>query len=281
MSAGRLLLAGCGFVGLATARRFHALGWEVVALTRSAESAAQLAGEPFAVQACDILDREALARLGSFDAVIDCVSSGHGTADDYRRVYLEGAEALLAVFPKARFIFTGSTSVYAQNDGSVVDETSPAEPERETGCILRATEERVVAAGGWVLRLAGLYGPGRWALLRHFLEGVAVIEGDGSRWLNHTHRDDAAGAMAFVLADESRRRVPPGIYNVTDSEPMTQRDAYALMAAHTHRPMPPHGPIDLARKRGVTSKRVSNARLRALGWEPLYPSIREGLKAMA
>lgn len=264
-------MAGCGFTGLEVARRFHALGWAVTGLTYSGESARGMASEPFAVRAGDVNDRAALRALGSFDAVVDCVSSSRGGADAYRNVFLEGARSLLESVHPERFVFAGSTSVYAQTDGAVVTEESPAQPLRETGCILRAAEEMVLAAGGFVARLAGIYGPGRWALLERFLDGRAVIEGGGERIVNQIHRDDAASALVFLASVPG---VLPGIYNVVDDSPMTQREAYRCLSEHFGRPLPPDGPVDLSRKRGWTSKRVSNAKLRALGWAPEYPAFR-------
>ncbi len=197
-----VLIVGCGFVGEAAADRFHAAGWQVEGWTHSAESAARLAAEkPYPVAAHDITGPAgALPTDGAPDVLVDCVSSGRGGPEQYRRVYLDGARSLRAAFPAARFLFTSSTSVYAQVDGAWVDEASPAEPDRETGRVLRETETLVLAApGGTVARLAGIYGPGRSALRRKFLAGESVIEGDGGRWLNQIHRDDAAGAL-FRLA---------------------------------------------------------------------------------
>ena len=194
----------------------------------------------------------------------------------YRAAYLEGSRLLLEAFHPRQFIFTSSTSVYAQNDGSLVTEESPAEPQRETGQILRATEELVLQHGGAVARLAGIYGPARSVLLRKFLDGSAVIEGDGSRWINQIHRDDAASALFQIVTQSAA-----GVFNVADDAPLTQRDLYTRLAAHFQRPLPPEGPVDTDRKRGVTSKRVSNAKLRAPGWKPRFPSffdaLREGL----
>ncbi len=152
-----------------------------------------------------------------------------------------------------------------------MDEDSPATPDRETGRVLRETEGVVLGApgGGTVARLAGIYGPGRSNLLRKFLSGEAIIEGDGARWLNQIHRDDAAAAL-FRLAQPD---AAPGVYNVADDTPLTQRELYRALADLHGRPLPPMGPIDLDRKRGWTSKRVSNARLRTLGWRPVYPSF--------
>ncbi|MDD5349474.1 MAG: NAD-dependent epimerase/dehydratase family protein [Chthoniobacteraceae bacterium] len=269
----RLLVAGCGYLGLAVARLAHATGWEVAGLTRSAASARALQGEPFRVLPCDITEASAVRALGHFDAVLHCASSGHGGAEVYRRLFEEGTRHLLEGLRPARFVFTGSTSVYAQTDGAWVTEESPAEPERETGRILRSAEDLVLAAGGVAARLAGLYGPDRWALLRKFLEGRAVLEEGGERFLNQIHRADAASALLLLLDPA----VPAGIYNVADGTPVTQRELYAAFADHFGKPLPPAGPRDLSRKRGWTHKRVSNAKLCALGWRPLYPSFREAL----
>jgi nucleoside-diphosphate-sugar epimerase len=73
---------------------------------------------------------------------------------------------------------------------------------------------------------------------------------------------------------------PGQIYNVTDDEPVTLADFYGWCAEYRRRPLPPFGPVKTGRKRGLSSKRVSNARLRALGWRPIYPSFREGIEAM-
>ena len=272
MSSPRVFIAGCGFVGLATARLFHAAGWEVVGGTHSPESAAALAGEPFRVVSCDISNREAVAALeadlGRLDAVIHSASSGRGGADSYRQVYLEGARNLAEGLSPRVLLFTSSTSVYAQVGGEIVTEESAAEPDRETGRILRETEDLVLSRRGIVARLAGIYGPGRSVLLKKFFTGEAVIEGDGSRWINQIHRDDIAAALlTLVQAGAS------GVFNVSDDTPITQRALYEWLAKRFERPVPPTGPIDTNRKRGWTHKRVSNAKLRAFGWQPRYPSF--------
>ena len=272
---GRVLIAGCGYVGVATADLFYAGGWEVEGWTHSAESVAQLAGKPYAVRAVDIAAAEAVeAAAHHFDTVIHCASSGGGGAESYRRVYLEGARNLLAILRPRAFLYTSSTSVYAQAGGEWVDEESAAEPAHETGKILRETEELVRQHGGCVARLAGIYGPGRSALLRKFLAGEARIEGDGQRYLNQAHRDDIAAALLFLLT------APIGtpIVNVTDNEPMTQRECYEWLAAKLDRPVPPITGQAGARKRGASNKRVSNQKLRALGWTPEFPNFKIGME---
>jgi len=273
----RVLIAGCGFVGRVAAQLLHGSGWEVTGMTHTEESAAKISAGPFRAIACDISNpamvREKLGGHEAIDAVVDCVSSDRGGAKEYRRVYLNGARNLLEILQPRKFLFTGSTSVYAQSDGSWVTEESPAEPSRETGQILRETEDLVLRHGGIVARLAGIYGPGRWMLMKKFLEGSAVIEGDGSRWINQIHRDDAAAAICFLLGRDDIS----GIYNVADDMPLTQLECYRILSGHFNKPLPPTGPMDADRKRGVTSKRVSNAKLRALGWKPKFASISEAV----
>lgn len=276
-----LLIAGCGFLGEAAAGFFCADGWRVVALTASAPSAARLAGGLHAAHAADISSAAALAAVrdahGPFDAVLHCASSGRGGADAYRRVYVNGAARLAEIFPEARLIFASSTSVYAQTHGEWVDESSLAEPARETGRLLLDAELIVLDAGGCVLRLAGLYGPGRSVLLRKFLDGSATLENGGSRWINQIHRDDAARAALAAARAGAKAR----LLNVADDQPATQREVYGWIADYLGRPLPQDGPADPNRKRGWTSKRVSNAKLRSLGWVPVFPSYCAALPSLA
>lgn len=272
----KILIAGCGYVGTATADLFHAAGWQVEAWVRSPDSVAQLSGKPYPVRAIDIADRDAVGQSkgGGFDAVIQSASTSGGGAENYRRVYLAGAKNLLELLAPARFIFMSSTSVYAQTHGEWVDETSPAEPEHETGKILREAENLVRATGGTVARLAGIYGPRRSALLRKFLCGEARLENGGGRWQNQAHRDDIAAAL-FLLAtlpDEA------GIVNVSDNEPLTQRDCYQWLAAKLQRPVPPVADQAVTRKRGASNKRISNRKLRGLGWIPRFSNFRIGME---
>jgi nucleoside-diphosphate-sugar epimerase len=277
-TAPRIIIAGCGFTGLAAARVFHIAGWEVLGLTHSPASAAALKDEPFAIAACDIANPDAVRNIArrfesAPEAVIHCASSGRGGADAYRGVYLEGSRNLLDAIAPKRFLFTSSTSVYAQTDGGWVTEQSPAAPPNETGRILRETEDLALSHGGIVARLAGIYGPGRSVLLRKFFTGEAVIEDGGSRIVNQIHRDDIASAL-FVLIT----RGASGIYNVCDDTPMPQRALYTWLASRHEKPLPPSAPIDPNRKRGWTSKRVSNARLRGLGWTPQFPCFFDAVK---
>jgi len=270
----RVIIVGCGFLGEAAADFFCASGWDVLGLCARAESAARLAAKPFEVRALDITQEfTADAPWRGGDALVHCASSGRGGEEAYRAVYLTGLLNVLTAFQPQRTLFTGSTSVYAQTDGSLVDETSESGPERATGKILREAEGVALASGGYVARLSGIYGPGRSVLRRKFLAGEAVIEGDGGRWINQIHRDDAARAIRHLFTT----RAAPGIYNVSDDTPATQREVSGWLADYFQQPLPPAGEPDHNRKRGWTSKRVCNAKLRATGWAPAFASYREAL----
>ena len=267
----RVLIAGCGYVGRATADLFHERGWKVEGWTASAQSAGQLAAKPYAVRAVDIINPVAVPAVREgFDVVIQCASSGGGAAEEYRRVYLEGARNLLHAFPSARLLFTSSTSVYAQKGGVIVDETSPANPAHERGQILRGAEELVLSHNGMVARLGGIYGPGRSFLLRKFFASEAMLDDAGDRFINQVHRDDIVSAL-FLLA-EQRADLGRQIYNVVDDQPIRARDAYQWLRVHLQRPLA-LGTVAAKRKRGDSNKRVSNKKLRALGWEPRYPNF--------
>lgn len=275
----RILIAGCGYVGEATADLFYAEGWEVEGWTASAESADRLRDKPYATRAVDLLGASPAetSNTTTFDAVIHCASSRGGTANAYRRIYRSGAQSLAAAFPDALLLFTSSTSVYAQSDGSWVTEQSAAEPERETGRILRETEDTVLALGGIVTRVAGIYGPGRSALLRKFLAGTALIDPMSDRFTNQVHRDDIAAALLLLVRRYVRApRLQNSylrIFNVADGNPLSARDCYQWLASRLDRPLPPVSDAVLPRKRGNSNKRVSSAKLQALGWTPRYPDF--------
>ena len=280
----RTLIIGCGYVGLATGALLAAAGDAVFGLRRSADGDEALRAAGITPLLGDLTHREDLDRLpGLFDRVVNCVSSSRGGAAEYREVYLEGTRTLLDWLgsrPIAKYVHVSSTSVYAQDDGSVVDEGSPAEPRGETGRLLRATEDLLIAAArdhgfpAVVLRVAGIYGPGRGHLFQQLVRGEARISGGGTRHMNMVHRDDVASAIAAVLD----RGEAGEIYNCADDTPVSQLGFLAWASGALGRPLPPHatGAEDAARKRGRTDKRVSNAKLRALGWAPRFPSFREG-----
>ncbi len=278
----KVIIAGCGFVGERAADLLHAAGHEVIGLTHSPESAARLAmAKPWRTEPCDISNSAAVMELaarvnaGSIDAVIHCASSSRGGAEMYQAVYVDGMRHLTRAFPAAFPIYTSSTSVYPQVNGETVDETSFADPDRDTGRLLREAEGIALAGGGAVARLAGIYGPGRSFVLKNLLEGKAAIEGNNGqgRILNQIHAEDAAAALAHLAT----RRLS-GIYNIVDDAQMTQRQCLERLCAIFGVKMPGTREPDPNRKRGWSHKRVSNTKLHASGWAPRYASYFDALR---
>jgi nucleoside-diphosphate-sugar epimerase len=272
----RILIAGCGYVGEATANLFHSAGWNVEGWVHSKESAARLSAKPYSLHVIDVSQRGDVAkRPEAFDAVIHCASSRGGDAEVYREIYLNGGRHLLETFPQAKILFTSSTSVYAQRDGSRVTEESETKPLRETSRILLEVEKLVLDKGGIVVRLAGIYGPQRSALLSKFLNGTATIDPNNDRFVNQVHRDDIASALFLLL---NRAQTSAQIYNVVDDQPLLQSECYHWLAQRLNRPLPPTRKSEQPRKRGDTNKRVSNAKLHQIGWTPDYPTFRDAME---
>src|SRR6476620_71215 len=273
----RVLIAGCGYVGQATADLFHSAGWKVEGWVHSKESAARLSVNPYPIRVIDLSQGGHVAkRAGAFDIVIHCASSRGGDAEAYRQIYLNGARHLLETFPKAKILFTSSTSVYAQRDGSWVTEESETKPFRETSRILLEVENLILEKGGIVARLAGICGPGRSALLTKILNGTATIAPSNDRFVNQVHREDIASALFLLL---NREAVTSGqIYNVADDQPLLQSACYGWLAQRLNRPLPPIRKSERPRKRGDTNKRVSNAKLRRLGSTPQYPTFSNAME---
>ncbi|MCX6926500.1 MAG: SDR family oxidoreductase [Verrucomicrobia bacterium] len=284
----RVLIVGCGYIGLPLGAELVKQGHEVFGLRRSPGAEAGLKAAGIKPLLGDITRAEQLAQLpAAYDWVVNCVSASGGAAEEYREVYLNGTRNLvawLAASPLKKFVYTSSTSVYGQNDGSLVKEDSPTEPSVETAQILVETEKTLLEAvqqrkfPAVILRLAGIYGPGRGYWFKQFLNNEARIEGAGARLLNMIHRDDAAGAIIAALKSGRSGEV----YNAVDDEPVSQLHFFQWLCGPLGKELPPSVPEDpdAVRKRGVTNKRVSNRRLKMeLGYQFKYPTFRQGYTA--
>jgi len=276
----RVLIAGCGYVGGALARLMVEAGHEVWGMRRNP------AALPPGVHhlAADLRDPASLDALPEgIDAVAYTATADAFTDDAYRAAYVDGARNLLAALARQgqqprRIAFTSSTSVYAQQEGEWVDEDSPTEPGGFGG--RRMVEgERVFLEGPFpatVLRLGGIYGPGRASLVEKVKSGAAECAPEPN-WTNRIHRDDAAGALRHVLTLAEAA----DLYLCVDREPAELCNIYRWLALRL-RASGPRVTTDAAdaRKRTRSNKRCSSARLAASGYEFHYPTYREGLEAI-
>ena len=284
----KCLIVGCGYVGLSLGTELIRLGHEVFGLRRNALAEAELKATGIQPLFADITKPDTFAKLPrEFDWVVYCAAAGGGGAENYRQIYMDGPRHLiewLSASPPKKFLYTGSTSVYGQIDGSQVKETSPIDPQAETAKVLVETEKILTEAfqqrkfPAVILRVAGIYGPERGHWFQQFLKNEARMEGDGSRFLNMIHRDDVAGCVIAGL--KSGR--PGEIYNAVDDEPVSQKNFFEWLGATLGKYPPPSVPEDSGenRKRGVTNKRVSNRKLKMeLGYQFKYPNFRKGYTA--
>jgi len=284
----RLVIFGCGYVGTAVARAALAAGARVEALTRNPEKAAALrtAGLSKVVEA-DLGSTAWHGQLaGAPDFVVNTVSSGG--PDQYRQSYVDGMKSILAwaaksPVPVGTMVYTSSTSVYPQGGGVVVDESADAPGSTPNGAIIRESEllltqaPRTVCARTFVLRLAGIYGPGRHHLLDQLRAGAATLNGSGAHRLNLVHRDDIVSAILACL--RAPAEMGSDIFNLADLAPAHRVEVVCWVAGQLKIPAPAFDGSTTSRRAGapmpdriITSSKIQ----RVLGWQPSYPDYRAG-----
>lgn len=276
----RVLIAGCGHVGCELGRRLAAQGHRVWGLRRSPEAELPTGVERVSADLTDPASLDALPR--GVEAVVYAASAGGFSDERYRAAYVDGPRNLLALLAERgeavrRAIFVSSTGVYGQQGGEWVDEDSPAEADHFSAAHLRGGERLFLASpfGGVVARLGGIYGPGRTRLLERVRRGEEPCGPAASLWTHRIHRDDAAGALAHLLALPD----PEPLYLVVDREPVERCALLRWLAERLGAPPPP-----IAEHRGENerrgNKRCSSARLVASGYAFEYPTYREGYGAL-
>lgn len=271
-----VLIAGCGDVGSRLGLQLSRAGWTVYGLRREA------AGLPVPILpvAGDLLSSQCPRSWpnGELAYLVYAASASQHDEAGYRQAYVEGLGNALGWLEQRgqqprRLLFLSSTGVYGQNQGEWIDETSPTEPSGFTGQVMLEAEQLALNCGlpATVVRMGGLYDPARPWLQNQIRAGLRV-DREPPQFSNRIHRDDAAGLLACLLQADLRGDALEDCYLGVDNDPA-----------------PLHEVVDWLRERlGVThwaeqtmtrragSKRCSNARARALGWVPRYPSYRDG-----
>lgn len=275
-----LLIAGCGDVGTRLGLRLAEAGWTVHGLRRTVE---QLPEQILAVAGDLQVDGCPPAwPAGGLDYLVYCAAATAADEVGYRATYVDGLRRVLGWLAQhgqtpRRLLFVSSSSVYAQQAGEWVDETSPAEATGFSGRIMREAEQLALHSGiaASVVRLTGIYGPGRQWLLGQVRQGYRVAS-EPPLYGNRIHVDDAAGLLACLLQADARGVVLEDCYLGVDDEPAPLHEVVAWLRGQL-------GVSHWAEQSSVRragSKRCSNARARALGWAPEYPSYREGYAAV-
>jgi nucleoside-diphosphate-sugar epimerase len=280
------LIFGCGYVGRRVAHRLRSGGQTVYTLTRSPQRAAAFAADGFVPVIGDWLRPSTLRNLPRSPVALVAVGRDPGTRIDFHHWYVDGLRhALDALDPSTRIVYLSSTGVYHQDGDQWVDENSPCRPRRGGGAAHLAAEallrSRRPRGGAAILRLAGIYGPGRLPRIADIRRGLPLAVGSDG-YVNLIHADDAAAATASAIL----RPPPERLYAVADGHPVRRRMFYQAVAALIGAPSPsfadaaPAGRLPVAaQRRGENSKRIWNRRmLRDLLPHLQYPDYRSGLR---
>jgi len=277
----RVLIAGCGYVGGALGALLSDDGHEVFGLRRDPDQV------PVGIRpvAADLARPETLGAIpAGIDLAVYCAGPDGPDEKAYRACFLDSLGNLLRVLREQgeqprRIFFTSSTAVYGQRRGEWVDEGSVALPTRFTGEILLLAERLLHASGlpSTVLRLGGIYGPGRTRLVERVRAGGAPLR-ETAHFTNRIHRDDAAGALHHLMGLDA----PDDLYLGVDDDPADEAAVLRWLAERLGARLAPvqssglerSGPDDSRRRAG--SKRCRNRKLRDAGYALIYPSFREG-----
>lgn len=299
-----VLFAGFGDLGREAGRQLAAAGLRVVALKRTAPADPLPGVDYHLVDLCQPFALPPTLRAQA-DAVVIAVSPGRRHvgpdgapavgASDYEATYVGAVthtlRAVQAAGGRPRVVlFVSSTSVWSESADLVLSEDSPARPDSWNGEILLRAEDALFnaplalqGAQAVSLRLAGIYGPGRLMMVR---KAEAVLAGreplPAPAWTNRIHRDDAARMIAFLVNRALAGVTLERVYTGVDNEPSLNVDVLAHIGALLQGKGA--ADIDLDAKSppnvAVGGKRVSNARIRALGFSFRYPDFRSGYAAV-
>lgn len=276
----RAVIVGCGDLGSRLGLRLLQQHWQVYGLRRNPEHLPEgiqaIAGD--IAQSCPPSWPQ-----GHVDYLIYAVSANTQDSNAYQQAYPRGLQQVLAWLaehhqhPK-RLIFVSSTGVYHQQDGSWVDETSPTQPETANAQALRDAENIAINSPypATSVRFAGLYGPNRNWLINQVRQGI-FPNPEPVVYTNRIHIDDAASLLAYLLIQDWQGQVLDDCYIGVDDHPAPLHEVCQWLAEHMS-PRPALTTQSLTRRAG--SKRCSNARIRALGWVPQYPSYQQGYTSL-
>jgi nucleoside-diphosphate-sugar epimerase len=274
----QVVIAGCGDVGIALAERLQAHGWKVYGLRRDP------AGLPEGIEpiAADLTDpTRPVDWPQRVDYLVYCPAAGKRDAELYHRLYVQGLQNVIAWLAESRqkpfLLQVSSTGVYAQSQGEWVTENSPALADSDTARALIEAEDVALRSGlpASVVRLAGIYGPGRNRLVEQVRTGVHV-PAEPPQYSNRIHRDDAAGLLEHLLLEADADELLAPCYLGVDDEPASLHEVASWLAERLGVKLLAEGP-GFGRQ---GSKRCSNELARESGWEPKYPTYREGYAAM-
>lgn len=271
----KVAIIGCGYVGKAIADYWrHELGFFVTATTTQPENVSTL--EDYAQRVVVVKGNDSAGLQSALqDQEIVLLSVGAKNAEVYEETYLHTAQTLVSVLKQAptvrQLIYTGSYAVYGDRDGAWVDESSAVAPANANGQILAQTEQVLLSASNdnlnvCILRLGGIYGPGR-ELVKIFRRVAGTTRpGNGYDATNWVHLDDIVGAIELARSNRLQ-----GIYNLVDDAHLTTRELLDRVCERHHLPQV----IWDSSLKSVRpyNARVKNQKIKDAGYQLNHPHI--------
>ena len=268
----KLAIIGCGYVGSAVGRLWHSAGHEVTVTTTTPSKKTELQAIASRVVVLTGNDLEKLKEVtADREVVLLSVGSKQRTPETYRQAYLETTQNLVTAIKAGsrvkQLIYTSSYGILNHKDGDVVDETIKVEPKDEFGEILYKTEQTLLSDTDLktcILRLTGIYGPGR-ELIKIFRRVAGTTRPGGERYTNWIHLEDIVRAIDFV-----REKQLQGIYHLNSDELMTMKEFLErLFQAHDLPPVT----WDSQPSARSSNMRLSNQKIKDAGFELTHPKI--------
>jgi len=268
----KILIAGAGYVGSKLASTLAADGYQVFALSRSKKDIPAVS-----CISADLNDSELGTHLPEdLDFLVYSAAADGRSEEAYQKAYIDGLSNLIKAVKASsqvkRLVFTSSTSVYAQDDGSSVDEESETKPSSFSGQTMLEAENIVLNSelNGAVVRLSGIYGPSRERFKTSSL-GLKDLPEFPRKITNRVHLDDCVGTIQFTLENDLKKQ----ILLASDSAP-TER----LEVINWIRKQAGISELKLTSKVQASGKKCSNNLLVQLGYSFNYPSFREGYSSL-
>ena len=271
----KVAIIGCGYVGKAIADYWrHELGFVVTATTTQPENVSTL--EDYAQRVVVVKGNNPAGLQSAVqDQEIVLLSVGAKNAEVYEETYLHTAQTLVSVLKQSptvrQLIYTGSYAVYGDRDGAWVDESSAVAPANANGQILAQTEQVLLSASSdnlkvCILRLGGIYGPGR-ELVKIFRRVAGTTRpGNGYDATNWVHLDDIVGAIELARSNRLQ-----GIYNLVDDAHLTTRELLDRVCERHHLPKVVWD-CSLKSIRPYNA-RVKNQKIKDAGYQLNHPQI--------
>lgn len=271
-----ILIAGFGDLGAEVARQLLPLHAKVFGVRRKVPNPCAHHSEHDAEMiAADVTQPASLTILETLkpNIIVYCVAAGGQTDAEYQAAYVDGLRNVLLTQQNNTVLyhvfFVSSTRVYGQESKLLLDEASEAIPADFGGARLLEAEQllNMLPCSSTVLRLTGIYGPGRLRMLK--LASSAHHWPKQNSWSNRIHRDDAAAFTVYLIKQVLAGRAVDDCYIVTDCNPVPQYEVLSWLAERLHSEKPAQLPVQ-------GGKRLSNKKMLATGFKLQYPDYKAG-----